>query len=942
MTRRLIYSAGILIFSTLSLRAQDSLGQIKGKVKDSIYKSILNSATVAVYKNKDSSLIAFCIPNNFGEFSLSNLPLYDTLKIQVTHVGYTLYQQLFVITKNNIAFDFGWIYLYPARKENEEVVITAIPPVRMNGDTLEFNPRAFKMSANATTEDLMRRLPGFTIWSDGEITFNGKRIKALYVDGKPFLGGNDFTAATQNLPKEVLDKVQIYQQQNDKNPLDSTLYANLKLKSNMKIGLFGKEAIGLGSNERYATDVMLTGYNKKLQLSVVGAANNTNKIANSVDELIKTSSYKGEGNNIEYQSDFMLAGLNTPITGGAKLQYDFTLDPSLQKTNRLTIDYLLSHNKKEVDVNTSAYTFLNQDSILIRRSNNLSTNIYTNQEFRSSYKKINNNYELRIDGIGNSQYGHSSFNGSEVQEKTGVGIVSTATSHKEDDNINRRFQLITEFKKRGYWETGTARFKRIPDNVIIKYSFAVTDKEGSGYNRSIYQFNNYPTATQQFDRFYAQKNGLLQKHNLFVQYPNFRQLLFGRKQMGGIDLSLGGTIIYENSNFKDKVYDFDNVSKAYIGNNYLSNRRVEKNTNLSPELSLQKQFSKGLSNRFNKYFNFQFTAREQYYLMRSKAIQVIQNYDYQYTTFLPQALVEYNNHQYGRHEEKYKLKFETGINYPILEYIAPLIDSTNLWFIPRENSRLMPEFQTRYAIQYSIESRKPKNPYLLELNTDISVIKDKISDSTLYDENGKMQGYKINVNGFKNFHFAANFKKSFTYNRTNTFILSSSYNLNKYWNTLFVNSILVASTAIQHNVIADIGYTYKNVLMAKYQQGINMYNSVQAYNGYTKFTSNNFFSRLSIAIELPRNLIWSSNITYNKSISNNRAAIKFTIWNANLAYRFLKGDRAEIKISALDLLKQNKSVINYGNSNTQTFGYNNVLHQYFMLTLAYYPRKFGK
>lgn len=45
----------------------------------------------------------------------------------------------------------------------DEVIVTAIAPMRMNGDTLEFNADAFKLDSNSTAEDFMRRLPGFTV-----------------------------------------------------------------------------------------------------------------------------------------------------------------------------------------------------------------------------------------------------------------------------------------------------------------------------------------------------------------------------------------------------------------------------------------------------------------------------------------------------------------------------------------------------------------------------------------------------------------------------------------------------------------------------------------------------------------------------------------------------------------------------------------------------------
>ncbi|QHS59087.1 hypothetical protein [Chitinophaga agri] len=93
-----------------------------------------------------------------------------------------------------------------------------------------------------------------------------------------------------------------------------------------------------------------------------------------------------------------------------------------------------------------------------------------------------------------------------------------------------------------------------------------------------------------------------------------------------------------------------------------------------------------------------------------------------------------------------------------------------------------------------------------------------------------------------------------------------------------------------------------------------------------------------------RNPRWhlSSNITSNRFSSSAASAVSFTIWNASTSYRFMKERNLELKLSALDILAQNKSVANYSNSYTVTQEVRNVLQQYFMVTVSYFPRKFGK
>ena len=84
------------------------------------------------------------------------------------------------------------------------------------------------------------------------------------------------------------------------------------------------------------------------------------------------------------------------------------------------------------------------------------------------------------------------------------------------------------------------------------------------------------------------------------------------------------------------------------------------------------------------------------------------------------------------------------------------------------------------------------------------------------------------------------------------------------------------------------------------------------------------------------------NFLLNHSISNTTKDINYALWNASVAYRFLKGNNAEIKFAALDLLRQNTSVINFASANYLNTGTQTVLQQYFMTTIAYYPRMFGK
>jgi len=189
------------------------------------------------------------------------------LKIVASFVGYKSYQKIFFIPSSKKESDLGHLSLIVDTGELLAAVITiAPPPVRMKGDTLEFNADAFKLDPNAQTEDLLRVLPGVVVWADGTITVNGREVTAVLVNGKPFFGG-DARVATQNIPKNIVDKIQVYQKEKDRQrPADSTTEINIKLKKGKEYGYFGKFSGGYGTGGHYESDGSLNFFNDRFNI----------------------------------------------------------------------------------------------------------------------------------------------------------------------------------------------------------------------------------------------------------------------------------------------------------------------------------------------------------------------------------------------------------------------------------------------------------------------------------------------------------------------------------------------------------------------------------------------------------------------------------------------------------------------------------------------------
>ncbi|MFT4202669.1 MAG: outer membrane beta-barrel protein [Chitinophagaceae bacterium] len=947
---------GLLIFAILSifyLQAQTTndfayTGVITGKAKDSVYKFVLSSATVAVYRRGDSSLVNFSLPNNFGEFSVDRLPVNTPLQLVITHVGFVPFNKNFQLSPQARTLDIGWVYMNQMKDVDENdsnsVVVTSVrkAPMRMNGDTVEFNADAFRLDSNATAEDLMRRLPGFTIWGDGDITYNGKQVNAVYVDGKPFLGGTDVSAATQNLPKDAIDKIQVYQQRNDKNPLDSMMFANIKIKEDKKMGHFGKVSAGGGTGRHYALDGMLTFFNKKMQASLVGAMNDINKMANSTDTLIKYSSYKGVGANTDYQSDFSMAGLNKTKAFGGKFQYDFIEDVQYQNSSRMNADGFYRRNDKFLTRNSISNTMLGTDSIL---SSNTSSNQDATTEdgtFNATYARSSRHYSLNANaGWQYGNYGGRSESNTE-QYRTGAGLVSASRSVSESHNRSNTFNGGISYTHNDNPDYSyDSREHRIPTNFTVGYNLSVNNSNGS--SRNLTDFKSYIASgqDQNYDRLYSPKDAHTVAHDLDFQYPNLNTLLFGRHYMAGIQMYVGSHVKLTNADGNNVVLDRDTTTGQYVRNDYLTNRYNRDVTDITPSLTLSKTFYKGLTNRYNKSLSLNLKAQAQYYRMHNEATQDVQDIGYRYWRFVPTASVAYYNHQYGSYEIQSNLNWDMSAGYPTLNNLVPLVDSSNVYNLYVGNRQLRPEQRSRFAFSFDIKSRTPKNPISLSLSAALATTADNITDSTVVNSSGQSIIYAVNMDGSRSFDASARLRKSLEWNK-NTLQLTASYSYYAYRSPTYYNNVLNISNSTTNNGMLQLNYSYLDKVTLWVEQSLSYNLAKQEGYGSSAFKSNNKYTRFSGALQLPKNLVWSSNITYNRSVSGSSDAVNYTIWNASLTYRFLHGNRGEVKFSAMDLLHQNKGITNTARYNNQTFSSTNVLQQYFMLTFSYFSRKFGR
>ncbi|WP_316821058.1 outer membrane beta-barrel protein [Pedobacter gandavensis] len=935
---RTLFIAILLAVTIINVNAQkiDSLqlGIVKGILRDTVHNYVLKSATVSIYKTKDNKLLNYQISNSYGEFNFSKLPVNTPLKIEVSHVGYQFFLKEFTIPVAKKNMDLKTMVINPKDVSLQEVVIS-IPPISMNGDTLEFNASAFKLDSNAVVEDLLRKIPNITVWGDGQITVNGREVKSILVNGKPFFGG-DAKIATQNIAKNALEKIQVYNTVKDKtNPLDSTLEVNLKLKKGKDIGYFGKIGAGFGTNKRYESDASFNIFSPKLELAIIGASNNINKIANNVGTLMNNSTFKGVGTNVEYQPDFRVTGLNKNNAAGLSFTYNFIEKPSYEKKNSLTSNYFIQNKNTEILNTIQTTTPVNDVDVITDKNRNKTNTLSTNHRFDSRYDWTENNKTLAISQSLSVNDDETNSESLRSAEKGQNKITSTNNAFSQSNYKNSRFNLNANFIMNQDYSKPSQVFK----GFDATYYLVATDNNSQRLNSTEFRSFTNSASDKKFNRKYAsQKEGVNQEINL--RLPGLISMIAGKNGLAGIELSLSNKLNINQNKDKNKVQDFDEDSQNYQNNTYLSNQIQTNEVHEVPGLNFSKTFIKRLSNRFNKRLTLEFAPKQQFIHQNNESNKDIQNIKRNYSKFLPDASVSFHDNQYGEYYKSYVLSYRTNVRIPNINQLAPLTDSTNLYYLQKGNLNLKEETETSIAFNVNHNDQTGKNILNYDMNLNAGMTKRSIVDSVLIDDQNRRTIYFVNAEGHRYINFYGNIRKAIKF-KTSELQLSLHSILNTSRKPGYTNGIFTFSGNFNTDTRMKLDYTYNRHLAVVIEQVYSTYKTKQeAFS--TKYSGKNIATNLSSSFNINKNLTLNTNISFNTSTATETKPVNFTIWNANTTYRFLKGNNAEIKLSALDLLRQNSSIINYGNANSFSVGTRNVLEQYFMVTFSYYPRQFGK
>lgn len=907
-------------------------GKLTGFVKDAESKTPLELATVSIFR-PDSSLITYRLADKDGRFLFDNLPIQKKLLVSISYTGYISHNKSVELKAGST--DTLHVLLGININDTNAVVVTSTVPIRMNGDTLEINPGAFKLKQDAVVEELLNQVSGITIWSDGSITVNGKKVQSLLVDGKPFLGSTDTRVATQNLPKSAIDKIQLYQEYDRSNinqetaPRDSLLTMNIKLKEGSKKGYFGKAGAGYGTSKRFESDLSFQVYNKKSSGGIGGGFNNINKNIGNLQEMFQNNTYRNYNPNLYNVGRFGASGINKNHSFGGVFTHSFIEAANSRQNNRVTVTYNKSGTDTYItDLNLQNRTTINNPQFI--REEGEQNNQSDRQDASLNYVKTNSyNDNLNVNGTANTSNDRgNSTRFTEVRDSTNQ-LQSTNSSITLNQRRSDNQSLYLNFS--------TSDSENPLKSFTIQFNGRRSNSASERDVKSIFESLVDVSRNTSYNRHYTTNNKSLYAGGTFI-YTGLKRLLLGRHNLFGINLNFSQRVNYTSQTDNNLVTDYDTTAKNYITNNTLTNLNKKEVFEYTPSIALSKMINK-YTDLYYRYLFFQVTLLNDVVNDKNFSTIAARNLDRSFWFLRYEGNVNYNYTKQRKYYFFTSLNYQKKFLYPLIDQLYTFVDDINVYDTRIGNPFLRNIINHTINLVSNFYTQKPEALYTYRGNVNGFYTKslNPVVDSTINDPSGRRINYFTNAGNSGTISLMYNFSISRKLNKNSVQLMyDGQYGISSTPN--YVDGLYNTSETNNLNNNVSIQFSFRSLFVLTIGKSLQYYKTMQTAAGLTGFNNSNNITRFGAVLNYPKNFTFSSTLD---RVSNSNLNNPTNLWNAFGSYRFMK-QQAELKLSAMDILKQYRNITNNVSSYGTTTRITNGLQQYFLLTFSYYPRKFGK
>jgi hypothetical protein len=901
----------LLIFNFFSSFSQEL--SIKGQILDAQTKQPLPGANIVV-KETQTNLQYGESTGSTGRFEIKGLKKGNYI-LTVSFLGYKTNEQPIALVDKSV--NLPAISLELANKNLNEVRVNGLMNRQeQRGDTTIFNADAFKVNVDASTEDLIKKMPGITI-EGSTVKAGGEQVKKVLVDGKEFFG-NDPMLALKNLQADMVDKIEVYDRQSDQAKFtgfddgkeERTI--NIATKRGVANGKFGKVYAGYGSDSRYEGGGNINIFNGNRRISVLGLFNNINQQNFSVDEV------SGGGGGQRRSGGGRSGG------GGASTQGS----AGITKTNAIGVNYTDLWGKK-VEVNSSYFfnntqNTNNSTSLLEYFPTSDGVQMY-DEVYRSSSKSYNHRFNVRL------IYAMDSLNSLYFTPNVSWQENTNNSNSFGTDYLN---QLETA-KTEGYTENDSRNFS-LNGDLMYRHKFMKDKRTISLRFGTSSSYRNDEGTT------FSLKENLEQQDNDLLT----NQFSTNKSKSYGYNTDL----IYTEPLSPNSMLMFNyspSITKSEGDENVYDNTLTGEGANIPVENLSSNTVSDYIQQRGGLGYNYTNKELNLVAILNYQNAELIGNrIDAQnirtnehFTSFIPSLILRYKK----ANTTNLRLIYRTNTNAPSISQLQDVVDISNTRAYSSGNSDLKQQYSHNMMVFLNKNNMQTSRSFSIMggvtstsdyiATSSIIAARDSIVGNDIVLRKGTQFDKPVNMNGF------LSLRTNITYSFPLTSI-KSNINLNAGGNfqskpgvynyrniksdTYTINGGIVIGSSISKELDFTLSYNAS-------------YNIIESSAVQTD--NYNYFNHRT---ELEFNYVFLTRMVFNNSVRQTYYTglgddfdQNYFLWNAGLGVKFLKDNRAELRLKVYDLLNQNRSVSRSIKDAYVETTNTNILTQYALLTFTY-------
>ena len=942
--------------------AQDKKVKVTGDVTDYETAEAVIAATVQLLALPDSSFQSGATTDMRGRFELEGrLPL-GNYAVKVSFIGYGDTYRNFAVTEDTRRIQLDSIRLKTDALLLQEAIVEAqLAQVQISDDTVIFNAETFRVPEGSMLEELIRKLPGYEVANDGTVTYNGKTVSKILVDGKEFFS-EDKSIAMKNLPASMVKKVKSYEKKSDLAEMtgiddgEEELVLDLTVKEDAKKGWFSNIDVGYGRptqsneyniNNLYTVKGMVNRFKDNEHYSVILSTNNINDKGFPGGGPGGRGGGGGNGMNQSSMGGFSLAkNLGEEVE---KNKYQFQIGGGVR----------FFHNDSDVQSQTASETFLAQGN----------DNSFSNSASRSDNENLRVNADLRLQwrpdtmtniifrpSVGYSKSSNASENLSATFNRdpyTTLGEIDGADDPLDDSWVDTLYDSRINHSNRT--SVGAGESTSINGRLQINRKF---NSEGRNLTLSLnggYSTSESYSKSASTTHFYkTNTNDTINRYNATpsVSYNYDARAMWSEPLWKATYLQLSYQFSYRYNDNNRSTY---NLPATMTGWEFA-------------DLDLPSQYKDSIDyalSRFATYENFDHDITAQLRIVRDKYNMNVgfsllpQHSKMHYQgqnisdTLVTRTVFNFTptmNFRYRWTKQRsLRINYRGRSSQPSMTDLLPITDNSDPLNITMGNPGLKPTFNNSLNLQFQdFNVERLQN---VSANLRFNSTLNSIVNQTIYDETtGGRTTMPVNLDGWwRNWNTGA----GIAYNTAlpnQHYKVSSSTNANYshqegYVRTKMDDNSFPLATTRSITLSERLSGTYQNDWFEITLQGSLNYNRARNDLQPTANRDTYIFSYgPSTNIQLPWwNIKISSDIGMNsrRGFSDPEFNTDELIWNAQLSKSFLAQNAATVSVQFYDILGQQSNVSRVVNATMRSDTWYNTVNSYFMVHFIYKLNLFG-